>query len=439
MSFHVAVLTATHSTPYTRQQMKIKTVQAFLMSYPFAEPLVMPYYGGERTILKRDAMLIRVEAENGVIGYGPGPAHQAALDEINTFIAPFLIGRSLRDTDALRILFARATAATPERIRIYAAVELALFDLVAKSFGVPLSDILGGAVRDEIRLYGSAGMYMTAEGYAAEAAAILDLGFPAYKFRPSLGPDADVRMIQSMRKQVGPDAELMVDAHSWWRMGDKSYSESTVHDIAKELGQLHITWLEEPLPPHDHDAYARLRETELVPIAAGEHEHTDQGLAALIAKQAVDYVQADVVCQGGFTAGRRLLADVARAGLSFAFHSWGTALELLAAAHLGVCWPENVVAWLEYPCYQTLTQPGMYPFPLAEEILAEPLPVSKGALHIDRSRPGLGIEVNERVIERFPWVPGPWSIFKIHSPAETWAVDGDHTRPQVQGAVSKAQ
>jgi len=408
--------------------MKITHVQAFLMSYPFPEPLVLPYWGGVRTILKRDAMLIQVKTENGLVGYGPGPAHEEALETINNFVSPFLTGRSLRDPDALRILFARDTGATPAQISVYAAVELALFDLLAKAFGVPLCDTLGGAVRDEIRLYGSAGMYMSPEGYAAEAAAILGMGFPAYKFRPSLGPDEDMRMMRLVREAAGPDAELMVDAHSWWRMGDKSYSEETVHEIARELASLRVTWLEEPLPPHDHASYARLRQAEFVPLAAGEHESTGEGLTALIADGAVDYLQADLVCQGGFTAGRRVLADVARSGLSFAFHSWGTALEVLAAAHLGVCWPENVAAWLEYPCYRTLTQPGMYPFPLAEEILAEPLPVSKGMLQIDRARPGLGIDVNERVVERFPWVSGPWSVFKIDSPAQTWAVGGDHTR-----------
>lgn len=408
--------------------MKIAQVKAFLLSYPFPQPLVLPYYGGVRTILKRDAMLIRVETEDGLTGYGPGPAYEGARDCINTFIAPFLIGRSLRDTDALRILFARDTGATREQTRIYAAVELALFDLVAKAFGVPLCDALGGAVRDEIRLYGSAGMYMSAEGYAAEAASIVEMGFPAYKFRPSLGPDEDLRMIRGIRREVGPDTELMVDAHSWWRMGEKSYSETTVHEIARELGGMHVTWLEEPLPPHDHAAYGRLHDAGFVPLAAGEHESMEEGLNALVAGPLVDYVQADVVCQGGYTTGRRLLADVARSGLSFAFHSWGTALEVLAAAHLGVCWPENVVSWLEYPVYKTLTQPGMYPFPLAEEILEEPLPVSKGVLSIDRTKPGLGINVNESVIDRFPWVEGPWSVFQIESPAETWAVSGDHTR-----------
>ena len=88
----------------------------------------------------------------------------------------------------------------------------------------------------------------------------------------------------------------------------------------------------------------------------------------------------DVVCQGGYAAARRLLKEIDRAGLKFAFHSWGTALEVIAAAHLGVCWPEQVIEWLEYPCYAAPSRAGMYPFPLAEEILKQPLRMEHGDL-----------------------------------------------------------
>ena len=124
-----------------------------------------------------------------------------------------------------------------------------------------------------------------------------------------------------------------------------------------------IAWLEEPLPPDDHAAYLALKEKDLVPLASGEHEPNEERYLDLILTQAVDYVQMDVCCQGGYSLGRRLFAEIARQGLSFAFHSWGTALEVAAAAHLGICWPQLVVEWLEYPCYSTPGRAGMYPFP----------------------------------------------------------------------------
>jgi L-alanine-DL-glutamate epimerase-like enolase superfamily enzyme len=136
----------------------------------------------------------------------------------------------------------------------------------------------------------------------------------------------------------------------------------------------------------------------------------------------------DVCCQGGFSMGRRLLAEIGRQGLRFAFHSWGTALEVIAAAHVGVCWPEIVVEWLEYPCYSTPNKAGMYPFPLASEILKEPLELDHGRVVVPR-KPGLGVEIDEAVIQRYPWIPGPWSFFETDSPREIRAVMSDHSVP----------
>jgi L-alanine-DL-glutamate epimerase-like enolase superfamily enzyme len=408
--------------------MKITSVRSFLLSYPFPEPIRLPFYGGERTLLKRDAMLIRVEADNGLVGYAPGPGSESVHRAIGQTVAPFLEGRSLADPDALRVLFLKGPGADVALARIYGAVEIALFDLAGKARGVPVSELLGGRVRDSIRLYGSAGMYMAPEAYAAEASAIAEQGFRAYKMRPAAGPEQDLESVRLMRRAVGPDFDLMVDAHTWWRMGDRSYSPATVEQLARDMDAQRIAWLEEPLPPDDHAAYLALREKLLAPLASGEHEPNEERYLDLIVTRAVDYVQMDVCCQGGYSLGRRLFAEIARQGLRFAFHSWGTALEVAAAAQLGVCWPEVVVEWLEYPCYSTPGSAGMYPFPPASEILTEPLELERGSLIVPRT-PGLGVTVDERVIERYPWIPGPWSLFRTDSPAETRAVTGDHSVP----------
>jgi L-alanine-DL-glutamate epimerase-like enolase superfamily enzyme len=406
--------------------MKISSVRPYLLSYPLPEPIRLPFYGGERTILKRDAMFIRVQADNGLVGYAPGPGSEKALREIEQTVAPFLVDRALADPDALRIQFFEGPGAHPDLARIYCAVEIALYDLIGKDRGVPVSELLGGRVRDRIRLYGSAGMYMPPEQYAAEAAAIAGQGFHAYKMRPALGPEKDLETVRLMREAVGPDFDLMVDAHTWWRMGDRSYSLETVERLAGSMAEYNIAWLEEPMPPDDHEAYLQLKAKDLVPLASGEHEPSEERYLDLILSQAVDYVQMDVCCQGGFAQGRRLFAEIARAGLRFAFHSWGTALEVIAAAHVGICWPEQVVEWLEYPCYATSDRAGMYPFPLASEIVKDPLALERGDLIVPRA-PGLGVTVDESVVERYPWIPGPWSFFHIDSPPETRAVMSDHS------------
>jgi L-alanine-DL-glutamate epimerase-like enolase superfamily enzyme len=229
-----------------------------------------------------------------------------------------------------------------------------------------------------------------------------------------------------MRSATGPKFGLMIDAHSWWRMGDRSYDFDTIAGLAREMATFNPVWLEEPLPPDDHAAYRRMNAQGLITLATGEHEQTEAGFLDLIETRAADYIQMDVCCQGGFAMGNRIFAAIEKAGLKFAFHSWGNNLEVLAAAHLGVCWPESVVEWLEFPCYANCDRAGMYPFPLADEILRDRLEIEDGHLIVPDA-PGLGIDVDESVIERYPFIPGPWSFFRIDSPPETIAVTGDHS------------
>lgn len=406
--------------------MKITGVDAYLLSYRLAEPVKLTYYGGERTILKRDAMLIRVSTDVGLTGWAPGQASPEAKNSIDRLIAPFLVGHQLTDPDALRILFQKGPGADSQVSKVYSAVEIALYDLAGKARNVPVSELIGGRVRDRIRLYASSGMYQSPEGYAAEAALAREMGFTAYKMRPGSGPEADLEAVKQMRKATGPDFEIMVDAHTWWRMGNRSYTQETIEDLAAKMAQYRILWLEEPLPPDDHDAYLALNQKELVPLASGEHEPSELRYLDLIESRAVDYVQMDIVCQGGFATARRLFPDIARAGLRFAFHSWGSSLEVLAAAHLGICWPETVVDWLEYPCYSTEGHNFMYPFPLAAEVLKTPLTIEQGDLVVPTG-PGLGVEIDESVIWRYPWIEGPWSFFTLTSPPGTFAVTADHS------------
>src|SRR5437879_1087150 len=126
--------------------MKIRSVRSHLLSYRFPEPIRLTYYGGERTIVKRDAMLIAVEADNGLIGYAPGEGSETSQGIIELTIAPFLEGRLLADPDALRVHFIEGPGKDPAAERVYCAVELALYDLVGKQKSLPVSELIGGRI-----------------------------------------------------------------------------------------------------------------------------------------------------------------------------------------------------------------------------------------------------------------------------------------------------
>lgn len=419
------------SYPETTTFMRIKRVDAFLLSYVLPEPLHLQYHGGSRVIFKRDAMLIRIETESGIIGYAPGQGSEKAHAEIRDTVAPFLVGRTLAEPDALRVQFLSFAGTDPSLFKTYASVEIALYDALGKHRGIAVSELLGGRVRDRIRLYGSGGMYMQPEGYANEIQIAVNQGFKAYKIRPGIGPDQDVEAVRLMREAAGPDMDIMVDAHTWWRMGNRSYDLETIARVAEQMAEYDIYWLEEPVQPDNHDELRKLKEWDIMPIASGEHETCEEGYMDLISRQCVDFVQMDIVCQGGYAVAKRLFPEIQKSQQRFAFHSWGTELEVIAAAHVGVCWPESVVEWLEYPCHRyeqngTLVRDGMYPFDLATEIL-KTKPVIENGEMIVPSGPGLGVEVDESVIERYPWVPGPWSRFTLIDPPGTFAVTSDHS------------
>jgi L-alanine-DL-glutamate epimerase-like enolase superfamily enzyme len=271
-------------------------------------------------------------------------------------------------------------------------------------------------------------MYQSAESYAEEAAAVCELGFSAYKYRPALGPVEDLRTVELMRHAVGSDVGLCLDAHGWWRMGDKSYDAFTIETLAREIAPFGITWLEEPLPLDNRSLYTELRSNEIVPIAAGEHEHDLDGFEQLVQSGSVDIVQADVSHHGGFSGVSEILKLCRRNSLSFAFHNWGTALETVVDALIGSCFSRETARWLEYPQYAHRDSRVMYPFPLSDELVPDaPFP-EKGELSLPEG-PGLGVFVDESVFDKYPYRPGPWSIFELDSPPTRLALSGDHALP----------
>ena len=403
--------------------MIIQSVEPHLLSCPLPEPVCYDFYGGRRTVFKRDAMVVSVRGENGLVGHGPAAASEETAKLIVRDIAPMLVGNEFSDPAgfvslAISKLGFKALAAA-------GAVEVALYDLWGKLEGCSVTEFFGGRKQVTVCCYGSAGMYQSAESYAHEAAAVCELGFSAYKYRPALGPAEDLRTVELMREAVGPEVGLCLDAHGWWRMGDKSYDASTIETLAHDIAPFGITWLEEPLPLDDDSSYAKLRSKEIVPIAAGEHEHDLAGFERLVESGSVDIAQADVSHHGGFSGVSDILKLCERSGVTFAFHNWGTALETVVDALIGSCFPRETARWLEYPQYAHRDSRVMYPFPLSDELVPDaPFP-EKGELPLPEGS-GLGVTVDESVFDKYPYLPGPWSIFELESPPSKLALSGDH-------------
>ena len=405
--------------------MIIKSIEPHLLSCPLPEPVIFRFYGGQRTIYKRDAMVVRIETQDGAVGYAPGPASEDAVRKIEKEIAPHLLGQKLVDpshfVEDMLDKYGDTIWSTA------GAVEVALYDLWGKANQCSVTDFFGGRKQESVSCYGSAGMYQTAERYAEEAAAVCELGFEAYKYRPALGPAEDLRTVELMREAVTSEVGLCLDAHAWWRMGDRSYSPAIIEFLAEAIAMHEITWLEEPLPVEDRDAYANIKSLGYVDIAAGEHEKEFLGFRTLLGRDCVDIVQADVSHHGGFSGISKIIDLCERRFATFAFHNWGTALETVVDALIGSCFPRQTARWLEYPQYAHRDKRVMYPFPLSDELVPEaPVPAG-GELPLPDGY-GLGLEINEAVFSEYAYQKGPWSKFEIDSPKSTQYLSGDHAQ-----------
>ena len=348
-----------------------------------------------------DATIVRVETACGLVGWGEAKAsvgsmgNNAALAAlINRDLGPALIGEDPRDAHRLweigynggRAHFAlsqgRGFPVLDRRgIRISAigAIDMACWDILGRSLGVPVWRLLGGRCRDAMPAYASGGWAPAEaigpqlEGYVARG------GFRAVKMRVGAG-DGDlltsVRRVRAARAHLGCDTAIMVDAHG-------TYSVKEALRFVRLVEECGLAWFEEPVNADDKAGMGRVRAASDIPIAAGESEFTRFDFRDLIEHRAVDYFQPDLAIAGGISEGMRIAALAESHGIALAPHLWGGALNFAAGLQVMAVSPAAVIA--EY---------SLGANPLLHDLAEESFEVVDGMIAIP-DRPGLGITVDE--------------------------------------------
>ena len=319
--------------------MRIASLEVRRYGVPLDPPFRAAWDPEPRT--RSEAAVVIVRADDGTTGYaGGGELPDAALLE------RLLVGLDPRRTEVVRELC--------ETVDFHGGrpwiAEVAVWDLVARSLGEPLWRLLGGR-SERIMAYASSGELVAPEERARRVAALRDAGVRAVKLRFHHDDwREDVRVLEAVRHVVGSDVELMVDANHGWRMaGDRSrpWDVATAIQCARALEPLGVYWLEEPLPTHDVEGYARLRRGTSLRLAAGEmvrglHEARD-----LVLRGGVDVVQPDVVLAGGLGGCRRIAALADLCGRAYSPHTWSNGLGLIANLHLALA--VSTCPYLEVP------------------------------------------------------------------------------------------
>jgi L-alanine-DL-glutamate epimerase-like enolase superfamily enzyme len=178
-----------------------------------------------------------------------------------------------------------------------AAVDMALWDIKAKAFGVPLWKLVGGDKDGKVPSYNTdAGwLNLPVDQIVEEMKAVIDNGWNAVKMKVGL-PDTreDHRRVAAVRKAIGDDIDLMIDVNQLW-------DTTTAITWAPRFEEFQIRWLEEPLDPDDVDGHARLANATSIPIALGEHVYSRTMFRDYIERGIIGYVQADCTRLGGVT------------------------------------------------------------------------------------------------------------------------------------------
>lgn len=338
---------------------------------------------------RRDTLLIRVESDEGLVGWG----ESFAIPEVGSVIVskvlkPLVIGRDPLDYEGLweRMYFGLGYGGVKGvMVEALSGVDMALWDLRGKhqekSVGELLSAALGGvSLRPRVACYATGLYYEPLDDLLAEARSYVEQGFTAMKMKIGLGIDEDLQRVAAVRQAVGSAVSLKVDANCGYDVND-------AQELEQRLREFNIDWFEEPVIVEDLHGYRMLKDNSEVRIAGGEGEYTRWGFRELL--PVVDVAQPDVARCGGLTEAVRILQMAAQRQVPIAPHAWSGAVCLAASLHLAAVAPTFEI--FEY---------DRTPHPLREALTKEPFDYRDGTLAVP-SGPGLGIELDDEALARY--------------------------------------
>jgi galactonate dehydratase len=336
--------------------------------------------------------LVKVTTDNGLVGWGETTLEGkpkstvAAVEEI----AEYLVGKDpLRIEHHWQHIYRSAFfRGGPVLMTALSGIDQALWDIAGKHYGVPVYQLLGGPVRDRIRVYAHWGIHdMTEESLAAARERLDRLrlsGYTAFKsgpgstwrgHEPPAVIDAFVRRAYLMREWVGPEVELAFDLHG-------KMTPALAIEICQELKGMRPMFVEEPVPQEN---VAALREVALrapVPIATGERLLTRWGFREVCEQQAAAYLQPDVSHVGGISELKKVAHFAEIYYMHIAPHCAIGPVALAAALHVDAVVPNLLIQ-------------EQIDASLGDGLLLEPWKVQDGHIELP-TRPGLGFEINER-------------------------------------------
>lgn len=347
----------------------------------------------------KGALVVEIRTDDGIVGwgdcYGPAAVNRSIVESL---LRPSLIGRDPFDIEVLwEELYNKVKdyGLSGMTVSSISGVDIALWDIIGKATGKPIHKLIGGAFRTTLQAYAT-GLYFRNmdrlnEEAVEEALRYRSQGFKAIKMKIGLGSiSKDIERVAAVRDAIGPDVALMVDANH-------CFNVPQAINIGRELEKLDVHWFEEPISPEDLDGYVEVSRRLDMAVAGGENEFTKFGFRRIIEKRAMDVVQPDVCAAGGITECKKIATLAQASSIQCVPHAWGTAIGLAATMHFLASLPFTP------PCL--VPTPPMLEYeqtfnPFRDDLSSGDFSHREGMVKVPDG-PGLGIEIDRAVLERY--------------------------------------
>ena len=355
---------------------------------------------------------IRVYTDQGLVGQGEATDAAVGGAAIIASWRQFLVGQDPLNVDYLwervRTLGIFAGAQGGQFVSALSGLEIALWDLAGKALGLPIYQLLGGKMRDRVRIYCDSASHHPDDPKARQSLGeIQSMGFTALKIdiddprdpnrfdrvnwtANNAEIDRMVKEVAFVREQVDKRVELAVDMHG-------RYDATTGKRVAAELEPFHLLWLEEPVPAENIDAMRDIRQSTKTPICCGENLFLRHGFRELLEKRAADIIMPDLQKCGGLLEGRKI-ADMAHTYyVPFAPHCVVSPIGTMASCHVCAAVPNFLV--LEYHWISRLAQ--------WRSFVKEGEIIEKGYVTLP-DRPGIGVEMDDEAARKVQMPGTQW-------------------------------
>ena len=366
-------------------------------------PLEQPFAFSQGWVKSRGATLVEVTTDEGIVGWGEALCQglqppEIAAAAIRDALAPLVMGADPLEPEVLwhRLYhYTRDYGQKGALIGAISALDIALWDIAGKARREPVARLLGGMFRRRVQAYATGFYRIRGQGEAArlaqEAEQHLSRGFTAFKVKLGFGIDDDLAVMRAVREVAGKN-EAMIDVNHAYGVADAIRLGKELEDAGWRL-----RWYEEPVVQEDLEGYAEVRRALSTPIAGGENEYTAFGFRSLFAARALDIAQPDLCIAGGFTACRHIVALAHAHGVQVNPHVWASAVGQAASLQFIASIP--VANHSLFPS-DILLEFDTSSHPFRELLTDTPLRQRDGWVEIP-AKPGLGIEVNREVLEKY--------------------------------------